>query len=60
MCKIILRYYLYIMVISCMEKTKIVLHIANDSNKCKFAEKNPQEDKHWVRGITRFVYKNIY
>lgn len=32
---------------------------ANDSNKCKFAEKN-QEDKHWVRGITRFIYKNIY
>lgn len=29
-------------------------------NKCKFAEKKPQEDKHWVRGITRFVYKNIY
>lgn len=27
MCKIILRYYLYIMVISCMEKTKIVIHI---------------------------------
>lgn len=27
MCKIILRYYLYSMVISCMEKTKIVIHI---------------------------------